>query len=170
MKWHVVAAFVLCQAVLHADDGIGVGDPKIYDNRSLLIMLDQLTQTLSSAQFIDQKALAGALGMQQGFQSQDFSSSFAFSLSPTPASLSGASPVSPGGASPTPMYLESIRRTPGPTGGTVSDAPFLTSVAPVRSRARKAIARTPPYIRSLFTGVASRISTELVAPTLCLRA
>src|SRR5262245_34266370 len=44
------------------DNGIGVSDPKIFDNRSLALMLDSLGESLRTSQFIDAKALAASLG------------------------------------------------------------------------------------------------------------
>ena len=73
------------------DNGIGVGPPKVFDNRTLSIMLDELNQRLRDIQFVDQKALAGALGTQQGFQSQDASRSLTITGGGIPATSESVS-------------------------------------------------------------------------------
>lgn len=83
--------FVLwCGLIAGAENGIDVGKPKVYDNRSLLIMLDELNNRFRSVQFIDQKALADAFGMQQGYESQDVATGFNASVSASPAGGSGS--------------------------------------------------------------------------------
>jgi hypothetical protein len=53
------------------ENGIGVGRPKVFDNRSLTIMLQQLNDQLRTVQVVDQTKLAASLGLMQGFQSRD---------------------------------------------------------------------------------------------------
>src|SRR5579863_3963806 len=60
-------------AVKQKDNGIAVGKPKIFDNRSLTIMLNQLSATLANTTFFDPNALAAALQFFQGAQSQSTS-------------------------------------------------------------------------------------------------
>ena len=67
------------------DNGIGVSDPKIFDNRSLMIMLEELNKQLQSIKVIDQKSLLDSLGLSQGYQSSDVSRSFEFGMAPIPA-------------------------------------------------------------------------------------
>src|SRR5580692_12746201 len=55
------------------DNGIHVGQPKVYDSRELTLMLDHLSQQLQNKNFIDPKALAAALGNIQGYQNSDSS-------------------------------------------------------------------------------------------------
>ena len=55
-------------------NGIHVGNAKVYDARQLTIMLDSLSQSLRGTTFINQGALAGALGNVQGYQNTDTSS------------------------------------------------------------------------------------------------
>jgi hypothetical protein len=66
-------------------NGISVGRPKIFDNRTLTIMLEGLSQTLSGVQFVDQKSVAAALGNLSGFSSKDFTSNLTVNTLPTPA-------------------------------------------------------------------------------------
>ena len=56
-----------------APNGIAVGKAKVFDNRSLVLMLEQLSQTLQSAQAIDTKGLLGSIGNLQGLQQTDIS-------------------------------------------------------------------------------------------------
>ena len=65
-------------------NGISVGKPKVFDNRTLTLMIESLSQTLQSMQFVDQKSLASALGNTQGFRSSDTSSNLAINTTPTP--------------------------------------------------------------------------------------
>jgi hypothetical protein len=53
-------------------NGISVGKPKVFDNRSLSIMLDQLSAQLRAVQAIDATKLSTALGNQQGAESRSF--------------------------------------------------------------------------------------------------
>ncbi len=54
-------------------NGIGVSPPKVFDDRSLTIMSQQLSDQLRSVQVVDQTKLAASLGLLQGFQSKDTS-------------------------------------------------------------------------------------------------
>jgi hypothetical protein len=67
-------------------NGISVGRPKVFDNRTLTLMLESLSATLQSnqTQFIDQKSVAAALGLLQGFKSSDVSSNLTVSTLPIP--------------------------------------------------------------------------------------
>lgn len=70
-------------------NGISVGKPKVFDNRTLTIMLESLSQTLQgvqSQQFADKAALTAALSAIQGTRSTDTNSSFSILGSPTPSS------------------------------------------------------------------------------------
>jgi|GEM_PF-1213988 len=65
-------------------DGIAVGKPKVFDNRALTIMLEQLNQSLAQVQVVDQKSLAESLGLFQGSQTQEVSRSLSVSTLPLP--------------------------------------------------------------------------------------
>jgi hypothetical protein len=65
-------------------NGISVGKPKIFDNRTLTLMIESLSQTLQGMQFADQNTLASALLNTQGFRSTDTTSNFAINTTPTP--------------------------------------------------------------------------------------
>jgi hypothetical protein len=67
------------------ENGIGVSDPKIFDNRSLALMLDSLGESLRTTQFVDAKSLAAGLSAFQGSQQE----SIARSLSVQGPSLPG---------------------------------------------------------------------------------
>lgn len=64
-------------------NGISVGRPKVFDNRTLTLMLESLSESLRQMQFIDQKSLAAALGSLQGFQSSESVSNLTVSTLPT---------------------------------------------------------------------------------------
>jgi hypothetical protein len=84
-------------AQTHAQsNGISVGQPKVYDNQSLTIMLDQLSTRLDQVQAIDQQSLVKALGQTQGSEQQDVSRGFTASVSPPAAGgTASASPALP---------------------------------------------------------------------------
>ena len=48
-------------------NGISVGRPKVFDNRALTLMLENLSNTLKRIETIDQKTVAGALGNGRRF-------------------------------------------------------------------------------------------------------
>ncbi len=72
--------FALTLSTLPAQQGIYVGEPKIYDNRSLTIMLEELNAQLAKVAVIDQTKLAAALGMLQGMTSRESSTNTQLSL------------------------------------------------------------------------------------------
>src|ERR1017187_7458367 len=59
-------------------NGISVGKPKVFDNRTLTILLERLSGQLRTFQAVDQKSVAGALGNFQGYRVTD--SAFAASV------------------------------------------------------------------------------------------
>ena len=64
------------------DNGIRVGPAKIYDNRSLSLMLDELQNQLYALQNIDSGSLAGAIGTQQAERRASRESSVSLTSSP----------------------------------------------------------------------------------------
>lgn len=67
-------------------NGISVGRPKVFDNRTLTIMLESLSESLRNvqSQFIDQKALAAAFNFLQGSRSSEVVRSLSISPLPIP--------------------------------------------------------------------------------------
>ena len=59
------------QSNLVGENGISVGQPKIFDNRTLTLMLETMSETLRNLQVIDQDPLKKALGLLQGAQITD---------------------------------------------------------------------------------------------------
>jgi hypothetical protein len=97
---------VLAPRALAQGNGITVGQPKIYDNQSLTIMLDELNQRLVQANAVDPAALAKALGLVQGSQEQDVTRSLNVTASPTPSVPSSAIPELLAAPSYKPSYGE----------------------------------------------------------------
>ena len=58
----LTAAAALLVLPVRAQNGINVRDAKVYDNRSLTIMLEQLNQQLVNITVVDPQKLAAALG------------------------------------------------------------------------------------------------------------
>ncbi len=67
-------------------NGISVGAPKVFDNRSLTLMLEALNETLAAQQknYVDQKAVLAALTNFQGLSTQELSTNLTVTGSPTP--------------------------------------------------------------------------------------
>ena len=73
----------------HSDErpnGISVGRPKVFDNRTLTIMLESLSEALRGmqTQFVNQQALAAAFAYIQGFQSREVVRNLSVSPLPLP--------------------------------------------------------------------------------------
>jgi hypothetical protein len=66
-------------------NGISVGRPKVFDSRTLMLMLESLSENLRTIQFVDQKSLATALGLSQGFQSTESVSNLTVNPVPIPS-------------------------------------------------------------------------------------
>jgi hypothetical protein len=64
-------------------NGITVGRPKVFDNRTLVLMLEGLSESLRNLQFVDQKSLAAAFNLLQGFQSSETVSNLTLTALPT---------------------------------------------------------------------------------------
>jgi hypothetical protein len=97
-----VVVLLLCaipRPVFAQNNGITVGQPKVYDNQSLAIMLDQLNARLSQVQAIDQPSLAKALGLTQGSQQTDIARNFNVAVSITPKAVTDSSSGAPTGSS-----------------------------------------------------------------------
>jgi hypothetical protein len=60
-------------------NGIAVGRPKVFDSRTLTLMLESLKQNLRNMQYMDQKSVNAALGNLQVYRITD--SAFAASIS-----------------------------------------------------------------------------------------
>lgn len=65
-------------------NGISVGRPKVFDNRTLTLMLESLSDSLRNLQFVDPKALAAAFNLVQGFQTTESTSSVSVTTLPIP--------------------------------------------------------------------------------------
>jgi len=93
-------------ALAQQDNGIAVGKPKVFDNRTLTLMLESLNQSLSSVQVIDQKQLMQSLGLLQGYQSQEVSRSLDISTLPLPDIKTTLQPDSSGKLVPSQQTTE----------------------------------------------------------------
>jgi hypothetical protein len=64
-----------------------LGHPKEFDNRTLTLMVESLSQTLLAQQqsYIDQKTVAGALSNIQGFNQTETSTNLSVTGTPAPA-------------------------------------------------------------------------------------
>lgn len=81
-------------------NGISVGYPKVFDNRSLSIMLDQLKAQLQSVQTIDASKINGAIGNQQGAESHTQSLSVSLAASAVPGAAAATDKANPQPPSP----------------------------------------------------------------------
>lgn len=107
-----------------AATGIYVGQPKIYDDRSLQDMLNAIVSQLSAARFIDQNGVAQHIGTLQGASLDQ--SQFGFSAMGLPTAS-----VATTATSGTPSIQQTTGTTSGVTAGTSnSTSTTNTTVAP----------------------------------------
>jgi len=66
------------------DNGISVGAPKTFDNRTLTLMAEELSATLRGMNLIDPKSLAAAFGLFQGTQTTDVARALTVTTAPIP--------------------------------------------------------------------------------------
>lgn len=85
-----------------APNGISVSRPKVFDNRTLTLMLESLSESLRNMQFVDQKALAAAFNFLQGSRTSEVVSNLSVSTLPVPGfkqeAITNTGNVSSGGA------------------------------------------------------------------------
>lgn len=105
-------------------NGIAVSEPKVFDNRSLVIMMENLNDSLRGIQFVDQKSLAALFGLLQGSSSRETVSSFSITPLPIPG-LKQETVESTGNATTTGTPLpDTFKQT------TTSDRPAFTPTLP----------------------------------------
>lgn len=66
-------------------NGISIGRPKVFDNRTLALMLESMNEQLRTIQVVNQTTLASALGTQQGVSATESARSLAISSTPIPS-------------------------------------------------------------------------------------
>jgi hypothetical protein len=97
----LIVVLSACSAYSQDDNGIHVGEAKVFDDRELTLMLDSLNRSLQGKNFVDPNALANALGNVQGFQNTD--TSFGFfangAVGPQAAAVFAGNPPAGAGAS-----------------------------------------------------------------------
>ena len=71
---HWVSLVCLAPASGQTATGVTLGAPKVFDNRTLNLMLERLNSQLAGITVIDQKSLGLAIGTTQGSQLEDSSS------------------------------------------------------------------------------------------------
>lgn len=109
-------------------NGISVGAPKVFDNRTLTIMMESLSQTLQNIQaqqFVDQKTLSAALLAIQGSQSAETNTAVHAIGSATPA-ITKSIPASGGTALTTNITQAAL--TPAPP--TLTEIPAFSGFTP----------------------------------------
>ena len=67
-----------------AGNGIAVDQPKVFDNRSLVLMVEQLDAALARVTAVDQAKLAQSIGLLQGIRESEVSRSLSVSTLPLP--------------------------------------------------------------------------------------
>lgn len=129
-------------------NGISVGRPKVFDNRSLTIMLQQLSESLRSMQVIDSKTVSMALGNFQGSKVTDNS----FSVSATGPGTPGVTDANTVGTAPGQITTKTTDATGASTSVTKND-PTATSVttSDVLTTTRAAQTPTAPTLAAPTT-------------------
>src|SRR5215212_7670117 len=107
-------------------NGISVGRPKVFDNRTLTIMLESLSDALRGmqTQFVNQQALAAAFNYLQGFQSKEVVSNLSITATPIPG-LKNETVTTAGNVSAAGAPLPDTSKVT-----TTSDRPAFTPQAP----------------------------------------
>ncbi len=140
----------------NSDNGIHVGEPKVYDSRSLTLMLDALAESLrKNPSFVDPKALAQALGNLQGFNGQDLSQGFSANgaVGPNAASVfSGANSAAGATTPPATTTTPNVSITVSPTLNAAAPTATPTSGATPPGPAAPALPalQTPPNFTPNF--------------------
>jgi hypothetical protein len=118
-------------AASNTDNGIVVGQPKIYDERSLEAMLASLKAGLGGANVINPAAAAANLGQIQGGQASVSSQSTSLSVGqPKPTPTPSSTPAPPAGQNSTPSTKSPDDSAGPPTfsaGGLALSAPLAIS-------------------------------------------
>lgn len=95
-SWMAVAAtLLLCLAFspgLSQDNGIAVSEPKVFDNRVLLLKLEDLKRRLAAISVVDQLKLQQSLGLFQGSQTREVSRSLEVGMVPIPGASTTLKP------------------------------------------------------------------------------
>jgi hypothetical protein len=123
------------------DNGIHVGEAKVFDDRELTLMLDSLNRSLQGKNFVDPNALANALGNVQGYQNSDTSFGFfangavgpqaaAVFAGNLPAGASSSSAPSTGTTSSGPSFTINVNPASTTTTTTASSATPAATVGP----------------------------------------
>ncbi|HKV07906.1 MAG TPA: hypothetical protein VJ725_07215 [Thermoanaerobaculia bacterium] len=81
-------------------NGISVGPPKLFDNRTLQIMLDQLNEQLQVVRVVDQQKLVDSLTKQQGAEVSDVSRSLSLTTPIQPQVVTKETPDAQGSLKP----------------------------------------------------------------------
>jgi hypothetical protein len=66
-------------------NGISVGRPKVFDNRTLTLMLESLSSNLQNMQFVNRDSLSAAFAFLQGSRSSDVTTNFSLGTLPIPS-------------------------------------------------------------------------------------
>lgn len=80
--------------IVRSPNGIDVGRAKVFDSRTLQLMLEAWNQQLQNQQFVDTKTVAAALGRYQGYRQRDSSSSLTITTPTLPGITGGATDTS----------------------------------------------------------------------------
>jgi len=70
-----------------AGNGIAVDQPKVFDNRSLVLMLEELESSIARLTAIDQTKLSQNIGLLQGIQKSEVSRALSISTLPLPGTV-----------------------------------------------------------------------------------
>jgi hypothetical protein len=165
------AGWTQTQSSAQKDNGIHVGQPKVYDSRELTLILDNLSQQLQNKNFVDPKALAAALGNIQGYQNSDFSfgafgngavGSQAASVF-AGAGAGSTSPANSSGTSTTPTVTINVAPTLNAGTGAASATPAAATTTPLGPQAPAlSTLQTPPTYTPTFGSNGSDLLSDEV--------
>src|SRR5579884_4107810 len=160
----VLLAAVLIPTVpaIAQDNGIHVGQPKVYDARALQLMMDDLARALRGTNFINAAALASALGNVQGYSATDFSQGFYASGATGPQAAATFANAATGGAN---SATPSTSAATGSTATTTTTPSVSISIAPTLNAGSAATPGTASVGGSPYGPAAPALPTLQTAPT-----
>ena len=113
LQLFAIMLVAICAAgAVAQNNGIHVSEAKVYDERTLAIMLEQLNEQLRTISFIDKTKLAAQLGLLQGFQSKEVSRALDIGTLPIPGLETTSKPDESGNLTPSEQVESRAAFTP----------------------------------------------------------
>lgn len=157
-------------SLLSVPNGINVGQTKLFDQRSLALMLQSMQSNLANRDFYNQASIAAAIGTVQGARLDTSSLSANVTTTPIPGVTTTTNSATPSIAetvtqastpvgSPTPSAaVNTVTTTPSSTTQQVTTQPSVTSTPPTLPTQNTSFAFQPTFDLAPQTLLASQMS------------